>query len=45
MQPVATQLQQLNYSNGNGGIFYMVRAQEFSRRKLGTTVQVTRLPL
>jgi hypothetical protein len=28
MQPVATQLQQLDYNNGNGGVFYVVCAEE-----------------
>jgi hypothetical protein len=30
MQPVARQLKQLNYNNGNGGDFCMVRAEELS---------------
>jgi hypothetical protein len=25
--PIATQLQQLDYNNGNGGVFYVVRAK------------------
>jgi hypothetical protein len=29
MQPVAKQLQQLD-NNGNGGVFYVVRAEELS---------------
>jgi hypothetical protein len=28
MQPVARLLQQLDYNNGNGGVFYVVRAEE-----------------
>jgi hypothetical protein len=34
-QLVARQLQQRDYNNGNGGVFYVVNAEEFSRRKLG----------
>jgi hypothetical protein len=34
-QPVATQLQQLNYNNGNGDVFYVARAEELSWRQLG----------
>jgi hypothetical protein len=30
MQPVSRQLQQLDYKNGNGGVFYVVRAEELS---------------
>jgi hypothetical protein len=30
MQLVARQLQQLDYNNGNGGVFYVVRAEELS---------------
>jgi hypothetical protein len=28
MQPITTQLQQLDYNNGNGGVFYVVRVEE-----------------
>jgi hypothetical protein len=28
MQPVARQLQELDYNNGNGGVFYAVRTEE-----------------
>jgi hypothetical protein len=35
MQPDARQLQQLDYNNGNGGVFYVVRAEELSWRQLG----------
>jgi hypothetical protein len=30
MQPIARQLQHLDYNNGNGGVFYVVRAEELS---------------
>jgi hypothetical protein len=30
MLPVARQLQQIDYNNGNGGVFYVVRAEELS---------------
>jgi hypothetical protein len=30
MQPVARQLQQFDYNNGNGGVFYMVREGDLS---------------
>jgi hypothetical protein len=32
MQPVARQLQQLDYNKRNMGVFYVVLAQEFSGR-------------
>jgi hypothetical protein len=35
MQPVARQLQQLEYNNGNGSVFCVVRAEELSWQ-LGT---------
>jgi hypothetical protein len=31
MQLVDRQLQQFDYSNRNGGVFYVVRAEEFSK--------------
>jgi hypothetical protein len=33
--PVATQLQSLDYKNGNEGVYYVVRAEELSWRQLG----------
>jgi hypothetical protein len=30
MEPVARQLQQLDYNNGNRGVFYVVYAKELS---------------
>jgi hypothetical protein len=30
MQPVARLLQQLDYNNGKGNVFYVLRAEEFS---------------
>jgi hypothetical protein len=30
MQPVARQLQQLDYENGSGGVVYVIRAEELS---------------
>jgi hypothetical protein len=32
MQPVARELQQFDYNNGNGGVFYMVCIEEFLGR-------------
>jgi hypothetical protein len=35
MQPIARQLQQLDYDDRNGGVFYVVRAKELSWRQMG----------
>jgi hypothetical protein len=35
MQPVVRQLQKLDYNNGNGGVFYVVLAEELSWRQMG----------
>jgi hypothetical protein len=40
MQPVARQLQQLDYNSGNGGVFYVVHAKELKRRQLGQSSSV-----
>jgi hypothetical protein len=40
MHPVARQLQQLNYSNGNGCVFCIFHAKELSRRQLGGQLSV-----
>jgi hypothetical protein len=40
MQPVARQLQQVDYNNGNWNVFYVVRAEELSSTHLGRTSQL-----
>jgi hypothetical protein len=40
MQPFTRQLQQLNYNNGNGDVFYVVRAEQLSRRQMGNPFEL-----
>jgi hypothetical protein len=41
MQPVARQLQQLDYNNGNVGVFYMVLPRSYLAENLSTQLVVS----
>jgi hypothetical protein len=38
MQPVVRQLQQLDYNNGNGDVFYVVRSAAVTMQRIGKHV-------
>jgi hypothetical protein len=38
VQPVVRQLQQLNYNNGNGGVFYVFRAAAVAMQSIGKQI-------